>query len=399
MDGTIIFYNLDNGAGLILSQSKEKYKFDIEMWDDFEHMPSIGLKISFEVEDEIVKKIVKYKEPIILEEIDEDSVNAPTSIEDAARMIIDTDMFGASEEDSMHMKLDADSYSVKTVPTGYIEATMTKFFSSMQDTVDKYKDYQLQSEEEELDYFKMKRFLFTAYNNLLEIDISLADGGLTEMYRNIQEINSIHDIYKKSFIYPKIAFTTIFLKHTRYKEAKNRLGKNISEMASIKSNLTTMENEIKRKIDELGHFEKDDEKYETLRQSIRHAKRLYVDSIDRVGTLREENEILLPITDEYFELFFEEFKKKFESSYAKNIKSLIEILDSMAFLFDRMMWEKASSSKIIDRYFKEANISYPYSCLTFLRYYLKTLNKAKLTTENKELFDLLEYLEKRGKKS
>ncbi len=71
----------------------------------------------------------------------------------------------------------------------------------------------------------------------------------------------------------------------------------------------------------------------------------------------------------------------------------------MAFLFDRMMWEKASSSKIIDRYFQEANISYPYSCLTFLRYYLKTLNKAKLTTENKELFDLLEYLEKRSKKS
>jgi hypothetical protein len=308
-------------------------------------------------------------------------------------------MLGASEEDLAHMKLDADSYSAKTVPSGYIEATMTKFFTSLQDTVDKYKDYQLQSTEEELDYFKMKRFLFTAYNNLLEIDISLADGGLAEMYRNIQDINSIHDIYKKSFIYPKIAFSTIFLKHTRYKEAKRRLEKNISEMASVKSNLNTMENEIKRKIEELGHFEKDDETYEPLRRSIRHAKRLYVDSIDRVGTLREENEILLPITDEYFELFFEEFKKKFESSYEKNIRSLIDILDSMAFLFDRMMWEKASSSKIIDRYFKEANISYPYSCLTFLRYYLKTLNKAKLTPENKELFDLLEYLEKRSKKS
>ena len=398
MDGTIIFYNLDNGAGLILSQNKEKYKFDIEMWNDFDHMPSIGLKVSFEVEDEVAKSIIKYKEPIIIEDI-ERSVNAPTSIEDAARMIIETDMLGASEEDSKRMKLDADSYSAKTVPTGYIEATMTKFFSSLQDTVDKYKNYQLQSEEEELDYFKMKRFLFTAYNNLLEIDISLADGGLTEMYRNIQDINSIHDIYKKSFIYPKIAFSTIFLKHTRYKEAKRRLEKNISEMASIKSNLNIMENEIKRKIEELGNLEKDDEKYESLRQSIRHAKRLYVDSIDRVGTLREENEILVPITDEYFELFFEEFKKKFESSYEKNIRSLIDILDSMAFLFDRMMWEKASSSKIIDRYFKEANISYPYSCLTFLRYYLKTLNKAKLTTENKELLDLLEYLEKRSKKS
>jgi hypothetical protein len=399
MNGTIIFYNLDNGTGLILSEGKEKYKFDIEMWNDFDHMPSIGLKVTFEVEDDIIKTIIKYKEPIILEEAEENKKNAPTSIEDAARMIIETDMLGSTQEDNMHMKLDADSYSAKTVPTGYIEATMTKFFTSLQDTVDKYKDYQLQSEEEELDYFKMKRFLFTAYNNLLEIDISLADGGLTEMYRNIQDINSIHDIYKKSFIYPKIAFSTIFLKHTRYKEAKRRLEKNTSEMASVKSNLDTMENEIKRKIEELGHFEKNDDKYEPLRQSIRHAKRLYVDSIDRVGTLREENEILLPITDEYFELFFEEFKKKFESSYKENIRSLIEILDSMAFLFDRMMWEKASSSKIIDRYFQEANISYPYSCLTFLRYYLKTLNKAKLTTENKELFDLLEYLEKRSKKS
>lgn len=399
MDGTIIFYNLDNGAGLILSKNKEKYKFDIQMWNDFDHMPSIGLKVSFEVEDTNVKNVIKYKEPIILEELGEQNTSAPTSIEDAARMIIETDMLGASEEDSLHMKLNADSYSAKTVPTGYIEATMTKFFSSLQDAVDKYKDYQLQSDEEELDYFKMKRFLFTAYNNLLEIDISLADGGLTEMYRNIQEINSIHDIYKKSFIYPKIAFSTIFLKHTRYKEAKRRLEKNISEMASIKSNLNTMESELKRKIEELGNLQKDDEKYEPLRKTIRHAKRLYVDSIDRVGTLREENEVLLPITDEYFELFFEEFKKKFESSYEKNIRSLIDILDSMAFLFDRMMWEKASSSKIIDRYFKEANISYPYSCLTFLRYYLKTLNKAKLTPENKELFDLLDYLEKRSKKS
>ncbi len=170
-------------------------------------------------------------------------------------------------------------------------------------------------------------------------------------------------------------------------------------MASIKTNLSVMESEIKQKMKDLSHLKKDDESIVPLKQSIKHVKRLYVDAIDRVGTLREENEMLLPITNEYFELFFEEFKKKFESSYEKNIGNLVKILDSMAFLFDRMMWEKASSSMIISRHFKEAGIDYPYSCLTFLRYYLKSLNKSKLTRENKELFDLLEYLEKRSQKN
>jgi len=399
MNGTIIFYNLDNGSGLILSQDKQKYKFDIEMWDDLDYMPAIGLKVNLRLENNEIKSVVKYKEPIVLEVTEDLSQVAPTSVEDAAMMIIQTDMFGACEEDLENGKLDSSLYSAKSVPSGFIEATMTRFFLSLQDTVSKYKDYQLQSDEEDLDYMKIKRFLFTAYNNLLEIDISLADGSLTEMYRNIQEIQSIHDIYKKSFMYPKIAFSTIFLKHTRYKEAKDRLEKNIAEMGNIKTNLTVMESEIKQKIENLSRLKKDDENLIVLKNSIKHVKRLYVDSIDRLGTLREENETLLPITNEYFELFFEEFKKKFESSYDTNIKSLIEILDSMAFLFDRMMWEKASSSKIIDRYFKESDIDYPYSSLTFLRYYLKSLNKSKLTHENKELFDLLEYLEKRGEKT
>ncbi|WP_024955439.1 hypothetical protein [Sulfurospirillum arcachonense] len=396
MNGTIIFYNLDNGSGLILSEDKKKYKFDIQMWDDFDYMPAIGLKVSFKINDETVTNINKYQDDIIVLEEPKQS-SAPTSVEDAARMILQTGIFALSDEDTLD-KLDVDSYSAKSVPNGFIEATMNKFFASLHETVDKYKDYQLQSDEEELDYFKMKRFLFTAYNNLLEIDISLADGSLTQTYRNIQDINSIHDIYKKSFIYPKIAFSTIFLKHTRYKEAKRRLEKNISEMASIKSNLSVMESDIKYKLEKLGQLDKDDERFMPLTKSIRHIKRIYVDAIDRVGTLREENEALVPITDEYFELFFEEFTKKFESSYEKNIKSLIGILDSMAFLFDRLMWEKASSSNIITKHFKDAGIDYPYSSLTFLRYYLKTLNKSKLTKENKELFDLLEYLEKRSKR-
>ena len=392
MNGTILFYNLDNGSGLILAEDKKKYKFDIELWDDADHMPSIGLKVVLTLENETLKSVVAYEEKALMQSVT--PPQAPRSIDDAARMILETNVHG--EPEAIDTKLNVKEYSATTVPKGFIEATLERFFSSLQGTVNKYKDYHLQSPDESLDYFKMKRFLFTAYNNLLEIDSSLADGALTEMYRNIQEVNSIHDLYKKSYLYPKIAFSTIFLKYTRYKDAKRRLEANISEMANIKTNLNVMEVEIKQKVEELGKLEKEDVGYVSLQQSIKHVKRLYVDTIDRLGTLREENELLIPVTNEYFELFFEEFSQKFEHSYEENIKHLIDILGTMAFLFDRSMWEKASSSKAIDTYFKSAGITYPYSSLTYLRYYLKMLDKSKLTSENRELFELLEYLEKRG---
>ena len=197
-------------------------------------------------------------------------------------------------------------------------------------------------------------------------------------------------------MYPKIAFSTIFLRYTRYKEAKKRLKKNISNMQIIESTLPAMELEIKQKASELDSLKKDDDNSIDIRENIKHLKSLYVDAIDKIGNLREENEILLPITDEYFELFFEKFSEQFISSYEKNMQNLISILNSMAFLFDRLMWDKAGHSKVIKKHFEESNIPYPYSSLTFLRYYLKTLNKSKLSEENKKLFELLKYLENKN---
>ena len=385
MVGTIIFYNLDNGSGLILSEEKDKYKFDITMWNDLDNLPSIGLKIEATLEDENIKSIVKYVKK-------ERNSNIDSGIEEVKEIIENSNC----DSEILNAKLDPDLYSTKTVPENFIDTTMKNFFSPLRETVDKYKNYELNSKNESLDYFKMKRFLFTAYNNLLELDSFLAGGSLTEVYQNIQNINSIHDTYKKSYMYPKIAFSTIFLRYTRYKEAKKRLKKNISYMQNIESTLPAMEFEIKQKASELDSLKKDDDNSIAIRENIKHLKSLYVDAIDKIGNLREENEILLPITDEYFELFFEKFSEQFISSYEKNIQNLISILNSMAFLFDRLMWDKASHSKVIKKHFEESNIPYPYSSLTFLRYYLKTLNKSKLSEENEKLFELLKYLESKN---
>lgn len=387
MEGRIIFYNLDEGSGLILSNQKQKYKFDIEAWDDIEVMPDIGLRVVFQVQDgKIISVEQKREKP------KQESQN-PAPVEDVARIIFEED-----DPDLISHGFDANSYSVKTVPKGLIDKKLNDFFSSVQVAVDKYQDYMIKDGSGSLNFFKIKRFLFTAYNNILEIDPELADGQLMEVFRNIQEVNAIHDLYKKNSMFTKIAFSNIFLRYTRYKEAKARLERNISEMGAIGSDLVVMESEMRHIMEDIAKCESDIESKEYFTQKLRHVKRQYVDAIDRRGTLREENELLIPLTDEYFAMFFEEFTKKFESSYEKNISSLIQVLDSMAFLFDRLMWQKASSSRVIKRYFSEAGIDYPYSSLTYLRYYLKTLDTSHLSSENKELFALLEYLEKKSKK-
>ncbi len=389
MIGTIIFYNNDDGSGLVLTRDNNKYKFGIQAWSDFDNLPSIGLNVDFQLKDDVILDIKKQTPS-------SDDLSKPVlDIQDAKKAILQTSLPDKDEDSALDQKLDPEFYSIKTVPKNFIDTTMNNFFAKLQETVGKYKNYELQSKDETLDYFKIKRFLFTAYNNLLEIDSSLADGNLTEVYQNIQNVNEIYNIYKKSYMYPKIAFSTIFLRYTRYKEAKKRLENNSAKMKSIKASLGIMEIEIKEKMSELSKLNKDDIEAITLKQNVKHLRSLYVDAIDYIGTLREENEMLLPITDEYFASFFEEFNKKFESSYEKNIKILIDILNSMAFLFDRFMWKKASLSKTIQKRFEESAIPYPYSSLTFLRYYLKTLDKSKLNEENQELFKLLEYLEKK----
>lgn len=117
MVGTIIFYNLDNGSGLILSEEKDKYRFDISMWNDLDNLPSIGLKIEATLEDGDIKSIVKYVKK-------ERNSNIVNKKQDIKEMILDS----SCDPEILNAKLDPDLYSTKTVPENFIDTTMKKFF-------------------------------------------------------------------------------------------------------------------------------------------------------------------------------------------------------------------------------------------------------------------------------
>jgi hypothetical protein len=237
--------------------------------------------------------------------------------------------------------------------------------------------------------------MFTAFNNLVELDSSIFDDNVSTLYTHINEAQKQYDKYKKTYLYPKLAFSEIFLKYTNHQKAQRRLELNLSEMGELKASLEPLEEQLKAKLAKLSTLQKNNPEYDDLSASIKKTKRLYVDTIDKIGTIREENEHLIPIIEEYYELFYDEFADKFDMNCRESLNYLQERLNALAFAFDKFMWAKAKKSKIVTTFFKESGIKDEYSSLTYLRYFLRSLDQEKLSPEQKELFELQQYLEKK----
>lgn len=364
LKGKIFLYNVDLGNGLILSQSKEKFKFEMDVWEDFENLPEMGLVVTFDVEDGEISNIQKCKEEELKKAKEE------------------------KEED-----LDIKNLSAKNVEPGLLDKRLDIFFKDIQELEED--EIELDDTENTLDYFRMKRFMFTAFNNLIELDASIYDQNVSTLYEQINEAQSQYDKYKKTYLYPKLAFNNIFLKYTNHQKAQRRLELNLSEMGDLKATLEPLEEKIKAKVKKLSSLDKKSEECEDLALSIKKDRRVYVDTIDKIGTIREENELLIPIIEEYYDLFYEEFVDKFDLTCRESLNFLQERLNALAFVFDKFMWAKARKSKIVQNFFKESGIHEDYSSLTYLKYYLKALDSEKLSNDHKELFELKEYLERK----
>jgi hypothetical protein len=387
LKGKIVLYNIETGEGLIVARDKNKYQFSIEDWDDFENMPSVGMDVDFvyDIESEHIHSIETSSE----DKEEEKKEELKRRGEEREK---------ALKEGKKPEKLDVEEYSAKNVPQELLEVSIEDFFEDIKKKTAKIAKSSLVNDRFRLDFQLVKRFLFTAYNNLIEIDPDIANPSLTRIYNYLNELNELYIGYKKTHKYPKLAFSSIFLKRTKYKDAKRRLELNIEEIKSIKKTLPGLEEEIKDLSAQIASIPvgQRGEEYMNLVSELKRVKKKYVDSIDLIGRLREENEMLIPITDEYFERFFEEFTNKFSQKYEENIRHLEDILNSLTFTFDKAMWLRAKRSRLIQNYFRESNIEGDFSTATYLKYYLRSLDQSKLSAENEKLFEICAYLERKA---
>jgi len=369
MKGRILFYNPQTGQGKVILESGEKIDFTADLWDDFNTMPETGATVECDVVGGVIKGLAASSLPMEEpeEEVDTSPV-PPTPINPHG-------------------------------PTFTVEQTLNNYFKPI--------DYligdppEVVNTKNQLDYFLVRRFLMTAYNDLRSLDPSLhRNTRVKEKLDEIQELHKAYHTVKDRVEKAKLAFEMIFLrsqpeylKFIRYKEqCLNR----ISTLSQMEESLFP---DIQKKEEALKKLKpSQEEKRKALDDELKSLRRHYVDAIHENAGLAEELSTMEDVKVTYTEKYFDQFVRELLQRGGEYMKVLGKILNYRAYDFDQLIWQHAEKSKMIREYFTNASIKGSYSTLTFLRYYLRSLDREKMSEEQKELLKLQSYLEKLEKK-
>ncbi|MFW5989964.1 MAG: hypothetical protein ACOCP1_01055 [Campylobacterales bacterium] len=357
IQGKILFYNSSNGAGKVITQNEEVFDFSAENWKGFEVLPDAKVEVEVELKDGQVVSIRATEE----------------SVAEASRR----------------------NSTLK--PTFSVLECIRIYFEPIDFLMDKPPE--VVNTKEQLDFFKTRRFLLTAYNDLKSIDASLhKDKYLIDMLDKIENLYKSYKVIQSHAKQKKLAFEVIFLrsqpeylKFIKYKEQC------LSRISALTHQEETLFPKIKEKENQLKNLKKEGkegkETLEALEQEIKKIKKMYVDTIHDNAELGEELLNMNDLKNLYTEEYYSEFILEFTNTANRYLESISKILNYKTYAFDSVLWKRARLSKSINDFFSEANIDGEYSTATFLRYYLNTLDKSKLSDEQKELFKLLTYLE------
>lgn len=291
------------------------------------------------------------------------------------------------------------------------ESNELKVTMSMSDTFEKYlnsyescveKNRKDLMEKNTLDYLLMKRFILTAYNNLFEIDAHIENKNVKDAKDKLLSLEKVYEEFDKNVKMPiKYLYDVVFLENQReYMKCFSRLEDNKRMIGVYNGQVKTLDSKVKFYKEELEKIrDKNSVTYsETLTNYKKNNKSL-ADTMFKVGQLKEENKSLLDLTDafrdKYYLTFVEDFKRKVKDVRTK----LLKILNVSCYGFDTLLWQQAKLSREIARFFQSAKIEGGYSSQTFLEYYLRTIDKDKMSDETQKLFELLEYLQKESNKN
>ncbi|GEM_PF-1285163 len=387
MQGKIIVYSDQTGIGKIITPERKKYNFNIDEWNDYETTPKVGLIVNFEPKG-INAMAIESADGI---EIAGKKVEAEPTMEDSAQNGKEELLEKKSEE----AKNDGPAWLIEYDLD--VEACIEMHFSDIRKRI--RESEKLLEENRRLDYARMKRFLNTAYNNLIEIDHSFENYELSETRQELLDAHDAYREFKTKTDYVQNAYEQVFLnKQSRYKELRAKLELNKSQIAKLTESAANLEAEIKEKSKKLQTLQKSSEEYIYLFNEIKVLKRSMVDAIHDIAKLTEENRLYIELLDNFYKMHYDRFKKSFGEFVQSYDSMMRKIQDVLAYKFDSLMWKKANRSKPIQTFFTKAGIHEEFSAVTYMKYYLKTLDSSKLNRQNQELMELMSYLESQTKK-
>jgi len=411
IDGKILFYNEKDGNGLVITKDHQKINFNISNWTDFDVMPVMGLNISFDLKDNTcINMLVISKNKTNTDETkeinnqqpDDESIKSPSKDENSSKLKAHSyknSKLTESEEEIVGLLNDSkdnvEFLNKKIELTGNISDTMEEYFKKLQAEIFKRNGYK--KVDGRLNYLLSKRFLWTTCNNLIDIDFNIVTMRIKAIREDLMYMEEIYSDFSNKINYPSAAFEDIFLSYQKEYQLVHKANSKINDkLSSLKNQEQSVDAERKKhKLDIKKNTNKDN-KSKMLNQ-LKVLNGTYVDVIHMIAELDFQHKENLKKLHDFEGIHKDNFYEKFIIKAKKHKSNILEILDAQAFLLDSSLWKEARVSISIKQYFKESMITGDLNTMTYLKYFLNSLDEGKTNKSSQELFDLYNYLEKMHK--
>ena len=369
-NGKILFYNGNEGNGIIITMSRQKFDFNVADWNDFETLPQVGMHVSFDLEGQHPVNITAGAAASTAQQ-KEEQLSPPQQ----------TPSQNVPFECPNFIRLDMD-----------IDDSIRNYFNAIEESIKQRTGYQ--SETGRLDFLRIRRFLFTMFNNLSELDMHFITPEITALHNELIEMGKVYDDYKIKNTYPEIAFDKVFLSFQKdYVAVRNDAKSVFSELQRLRSKEDILTRRVAEKEEVLDRTLRTSTQFERLDEEFKDLKKYYVDTVHEIASLDEQYKRDMRLMSDFEKQYSEEFFERFAPASKKYRTQILHILDVLAYQFDTQLWRQAQHSKVIRKFFEDSRIEGDYCAKTYLRYYLNTLDPEKISVEQQALFDLYEYLE------
>ncbi|MGE4295946.1 MAG: hypothetical protein AB7E49_09615 [Campylobacterales bacterium] len=251
--------------------------------------------------------------------------------------------------------------------------------------------------ERRMDYFLMKPFLMTAFNQFKAMDATLEDERIKQARWRMEKAaqlwqvmvrkttGSVEQIYEEVFLKKQVDYLRLLHES---EELIDAMSKGRGELGTVTKQLESAKEEVKH------------QKGEAKAAAEALFKKLNARNVDLVHKLSEQKKRFDAVQDEMRALweanrdsFVETFKTKVD--LVRN--DLIETLGLLAFRFDQQLWRRAKLSEPIRNFFAESRIEGIFSSKTFLEYFVGNVDTALAGEQLKKLVRYLNDYNKKNK--
>lgn len=272
------------------------------------------------------------------------------------------------------------------------ESVINEYIYNVSDDLQKFSHYE--DLPQSIDFLKMRRFLMTTYNTLIDLDLDLKKSVITDILKELNLLTGVYDSFRQTSKQVKRAFYDLFLcRHDEFVKAQNKLETNKLSIAKHSSNIIKAESTIAKLTHLLERTPPTSPNNALIQDKIKKVRTINTDEIHHKRTLEVESIGLIQFT----EMIINENEESFTIKYRKQTKiieqKITHLRNKIAYTFEASLWEKARQSKRIKNHFKESEVKGKLCSLTYLKYYLQSLDKEKLSENHRELIKLLPYIE------